>query len=251
MPWTAREDFKPANLMLCKIGLVKLTDFGESAPSRSHEVLAELMLICTGLAAFSSTVDIDPWTQEQPEGGQLSTQLVGGIATYFSPEQVWLKSALAKVKLGDEQEYIKLKRRWVLTPCVSDLFQAGKTVLEMYARPNKAMKGSWKSTPVELLRKCMSRTPAETVRAMAPADAEAWVVHDLGLSQFTSKLATNGIDGATLLAFPSMSLKEQNSLLKVNSTRHDCVPAQARDTFDHNRLVLLLCSRRAPRTRPR
>jgi len=168
-----------------------------------------------GLAAFSSVVGIDPWTKKEHEGGLLSAQLVGGTATYFSPEQSWLKAEMGKVKQHDEQAYTELKRNWVLTPATSDLFQAGKTVLEMHARPNKAMKGAWKSEPLKLLRQCMSRTPAVVLRDMSSVEAEAWVVEKLGLGQFKGRFEQSALAGEQLLAFPTMSLKGQNGLIEV------------------------------------
>ena len=169
----------------------------------------------SGLAAFSSTIEIDPWTQFQLAGGILSAQLVGGTETYFSPEQAWLKSELARVKQDDDEAYLELKRQWVLTPSTSDSFQAAKTVLEMHARPNKAMKSKWQHAPLECLRACVSRTPAEVLESMSPPEAEAWVVDKLKLGQFKGRLVDNAVDGSKLLGFPTMTLKEQNLLIKV------------------------------------
>ena len=128
---------------------------------------------------------------------------------------MWLKAQLMGVKENDEEGYLELKRQWHLTPAVSDLFQAGKTVLEMHARPNKEMKKSWLASPRELSRKCASRTPVGVVLTMSPADAEAWVVDKLGLAKFAGRLIENGVSGEQLVKFPELSLKQQNSLIKV------------------------------------
>lgn len=186
---------------------------------RAHDDMTRSSYLCAcalaGLAAFSNRIDVCPWTQAQPEGGQLSARLVGGTATYFSPEQAWLKGALGKVKQDDEQGYIEFKRHWMLTPCTSDLFQAAKTVLEMHARPNKAMKKSWQFSPLELARQCASRTPAAELSLMSPTDAESWIVDTLKLTQFAGRITENELGGSHLLSFCSMSLKEQNALIKV------------------------------------
>ena len=227
--------------MLCKNGLVKVTDFGECERDKikmhttSHERDSTMtrhdpsIVRCplAGLAAFSNRIDVCPWTQAQPEGGQLSAQLVGGSAMYFSPEQVWLKSKLGTVKHDDEEAYFEIKRHWILTPCISDLFQAAKTVLEMHARPSKSMKKSWQFSPLELTRQCTARTPASVLNLMSPTDAEAWIVDTLKLPQFAGRIAENGLDGSQLLSFCSMSLKEQNTLIKVRSPDRANPPSEA------------------------
>ena len=65
---TIHQDFKPANLMLQKDGIVKVADFG--------------------LAAFSCKKSKDPWNLEKEldDKGQLCAKMMGGAPEYFCPE---------------------------------------------------------------------------------------------------------------------------------------------------------------------
>jgi len=189
------QDFKPANLMLCLNGLVKITDFG--------------------LAAFSRKQNTDPWCPGRDMGSeqQLCAQIEGSTITYTSPQQRWALGEFAKVKEQDHAAYLALKQQWPVTPATSDCFAAALTVLEMHARAALWI-GPVAIAPLDAARRCAARTPDAAVRAMQPAEAERWAVEQLGIGKLAGKIESGGIDGGQLLEISKMGFAAAKKAMK-------------------------------------
>ena len=179
------QDFKPANLMMCLNGVVKITDFG--------------------LAAFSSKRDTDPWTKETPmrDGepvGVLCAEFQGGTKEYFSPEQHKTVAEWKQVRGLEERD--AFNEAWQLTVATSDLYQAGMTIFEMYAQylPSTGPPGSLTFTPFDAAIRCAARTPESDFVKFSPEEAEAWLAEKgIGSKNLEGALVAKGCDGATLL----------------------------------------------------
>ena len=62
--------------------------------------------------------------------GQLCANFEGGTHEYFSQQQLWW---LVESKKVEGEALRAFDEKYLLTPAVSDLYQAGITCLEMYA----------------------------------------------------------------------------------------------------------------------
>ena len=160
------QDIKPANLMMCKDGVVKVTDFG--------------------LAAYSLLRDEDPWTRKtNVKGGVLlCSSFEGGTPEYFSPEQHKISSEWEKVR-GEEARDM-FEDRWRLTVATSDLYQAAMTILEIHAWYLPTSVGSSTVTPFNAAIKCAERTPKSEFVTFSPEQTEDWL-SDKDIGAFLDK----------------------------------------------------------------
>jgi hypothetical protein len=149
-------------------------------------------------------------------GGLLCARLEGCSLTHVSPEQVWLKAELAKVKQHDYAAFLSLKEQWPVTPATSDLFTTSLVVLEMHAR-NAPWLGPGSISPLEAVQKCVARTPLTKVRTMDPAAAEQWIIAQLGNDKLAGKIESAGIDGAQLLEIAEVKQKNAGVALGVKT----------------------------------
>ena len=183
------KDFKPANLMMCSDGVVKITDFG--------------------LAAFSQKCDEDPWTRETKRKrsgeplGVLCAKFAGGTVDYLSPEQ---NAELKESEKGDKEG------SRLLTVATSDLYQAGMTILEMHAMYlPKIQDSSCASVPFDAAIRCMSRTPKSEVNSFSPQETLRWLQEKvLMMPKLKDKreiiernIVEKKVDGARLLKWKS------------------------------------------------
>ena len=144
-----------------------------------------------GLARFSQTNEVDPWTNKVQM--ILCARFEGGTKMYFSPEQHGLWASLDK-KRRDEVERIKAEKP--LTAATSDLFQVALTVLEVHAR--QKLPGDAEAQG-RMLEGCLRRTPAADVAKLSPLELEVWLVSDLGLRRLEGKVASKGVGGARMV----------------------------------------------------
>ena len=185
------QDLKPANIMLCLNGLVKITDFG--------------------LAGFSRVIKKDPWTKR--ETPTPSARLQGGTPDYMSPEQKWLVNELQTKARESKSEYDSLKSSWPVTPATSDIFQAAVAVLEMYSRqrvPAAADK------QLALIAKCVARRPEADVASLSTHDTTEWLTKELGLAVLTGVVTDKRICGAQLLELLGQKLSEFKDVFAVS-----------------------------------
>ena len=183
------QDFKPANLMLCNDGGVKIADFG--------------------LAAFSSKSDADPWTKRTEENGVLCATFEGGTKEYFSPEQRTIADEWTKcsAEVGARRAF---RERWQLTVGTSDLYQAAMTIVEMHALELPDVKALPTSKPrvrpLDFAIRCATRTPASEILQFSPKETQKWFVDKdilqlpkLAGKNLERKLIKEGVDGARVI----------------------------------------------------
>ena len=185
---------------------------------------APLFPAAPGLAAFSRKVEKDPWTgaetkteadagqQGAPKfgGGTLAAIFAGGTPLYFSPQQTWLGSQLKAAKGHDEEEYLRLKDEWLITPATCDMYQSALVALEMHARAQP-----WRDRTnrplTESVQECVDRVPAATISNMSPVEAENWLVNVLEQDGFSGVLVRKNMDGGRLLTVSELSSNEAQS----------------------------------------
>ena len=161
-----------------------------------------------GLAAFSITLDKDPWQPERDfkgafgqSEGQLCAHLVGGTMAYMSPEQLRMMNVKRKeVECKDVDR--AAESELMLTPATSDLYQAAMTMVEAHARYDVTpfVSVDKPSAPQEAADRCAARTPDSDVKAFSPEEALAWLAEKCKKSLLAEgTLVANDVGGAKLL----------------------------------------------------
>ena len=174
-----------------------------------------------GCAAFARRVKKDPWTGDEPDGGQLCARFGGGTDTYLSPEQTQFRTRSRGGGFATED-----KATWLLTPATCDLYQASLVVLEMHSRakpPGLNPKNAFGR--VEAVRRCAERKPRESVSGLSPEETEQWLVSDLGfVKQLKGKVASNNVSSEMIVQIASLSLKEARQRWKdLTAPMHNAV----------------------------
>ena len=175
--------------MMCKDGVVKVTDFG--------------------LAAYSLLRDEDPWTRKtNVKSGVLCASFEGGTQAYFSSEQHKISSEWEKVR-GEEARDV-FNDSWRLTVATSDLYQAAMTIFEMHALYLPSAAGSSTSTPFDAAIKCAARTPESEFVKFSPKQTESWLAGRSNGPRLLEEgaLIDKGFGGEKLLELSKSDWKE-------------------------------------------
>ena len=158
-----------------------------------------------GLAAFSRKSEKDPWNSEWKDPlesmrgnqGQLCANFEGGTHEYFSPQQLWW---LVESKKVEGEALRAFDEKYLLTPAVSDLYQAGITCLEMYACFLPSVTVNAPSAPKDAAARCAARTPDSEFVKFSPERTAGWLSEKkIEPPLDESMLVAKGLDGARML----------------------------------------------------
>ena len=199
------QDIKPANLMMCNDGVVKITDFGLAAYSLKREVDPETR--ATAKDRYGNPTEI------------LCAEFMGGTPSYFCAQQQSIAADWEKIDEAEARRAFKETR--LLTVRTSDLYQVSMTVFEMHAQylPHAGDSSTLAFTPLDAAKRCALRTPDFELVEFSPEQTEQWLAKTkIGPQLEKGELVAKGIGGAKLLELSQIKdWKEVKKELRVKN----------------------------------